>query len=306
MTSSLFAELLLNGLGYGLILFLIAGGLTLVFGVMDTMNLAHGSLFMIGAYLGATAYQYSGSFILAILVAVVGTCIAALALEFLLMRRLYVKGHLVQVVATLGVILVVDDFVKMIWGAAPLMASPPAALAGPLRLTKDWAYPSYRIVVLLASIAVAGLLYLVVSRTRLGMLVRAGASNRLMTELLGVKVKRVFTIIFVLGAALAGIAGVLMGPISAVQVGMGESIMIPALVVIVIGGIGSIRGALLAAILVGLVDTLGRALIPVLLKPLLPATAMADIVPALAGMTMYILMAAVLCFKPRGLFPARG
>lgn len=306
MTPVLLAEQLLNGLGYGLMLFLLAGGLTLVFGVMDTMNLAHGSLFMVGAYVGATVHDRSGSFALAIAAGVAGACLMALVMEVLLMRRLYAKDHLVQVVATLGVILVVDDLAKMVWGAAPLAAPTPEALRGPLSIAAGLSYPAYRVLVLVAGMAVAALLYVLVSRTRLGMVVRAGASNRLMAEMMGVRVKSVFTVIFLLGAALAGVAGVLMGPLSAVQVGMGESIMIPALVVIVIGGIGSIRGALIAALLIGLIDTLGRAFLPLLLQPVLPASMLADVAPALAGMVMYVLMAGVLFFKPRGLFPARG
>lgn len=299
-------EQLLHGIGYGLMLFLLAAGLTLVFGVMDTMNLAHGSLFMLGAYLGATVHTYSGSFVLAVAAAVLGTVAVAALLELTLMRRLYPRHHLVQVVATFGVILVAEDAVKAQWGAAPVMAGTPAALAGPWTLLPELPYPAYRVLILLAGLAVALLLYGVVNHTRLGMLVRAGASNRPMAELMGVRVQRVFALVFALGAALAGLAGALMGPLTAVQVGMGEAIMIPALVVIVIGGIGSVRGALVAALLVGVVDTAGRAFLPALLKQLLPATLAADLGPALAGMTMYLLMAALLAYKPSGLFPARG
>jgi len=306
MSSTLIAEQLLNGLGYGLMLFLLAAGLTLVFGVMDTMNLAHGSLFTMGAYIGATLSLYTGSFVLAVAGAVVGTVLLALALEIALMRRLYVSDHLVQVVATLGVILIVDDVVKATWGAAPIIAGAPQVFSQPIQITSDWAYPSYRVLVLVAGLAVAALLYALVNHTRLGMLVRAGASNRAMAQMMGVRVKQVFSVIFLLGAALAGLAGALMGPLSAVQNGMGETIMIPALIVIVIGGIGSVRGALVGALLVGTVETIGRAFAPALLKQFMPPALVADTAPALAGMTMYLLMVAVLFFKPRGLFPARG
>ena len=300
------AEQLLHGLGYGLMLFLLAAGLTLVFGVMDTMNLAHGSLYMLGAYLGATMQQVTHSFTLAVVVAVLGTVALAGLLEWMLMRRLYSRNHLVQVVATFGVILIADDAVKAIWGAAPVMSSTPEALRGTLGLLPGLPYPTYRVLILVAGLLVALLLHGVVNHTRLGMLVRAGASNRPMAELMGVRVERVFALVFVLGASLAGLAGALMGPLTSVQIGMGDAILIPALMVIVIGGIGSIRGALIAALLVGVIDTAGRAFVPLLLKKLMSPELAADIAPALAGLSMYLLMAAVLSFKPSGLFPARN
>ena len=306
MSFELLIEQLFNGLGYGLMLFLLAAGLTLVFGVMDTMNLSHGSLFMFGAYMGATIQGLTGSFVFAVAGAVASTALVALALERILMRRLYVSNHLVQVVATVGLIYVADDVVKWFWGSAPVLASPPALLSGPVFLTADWPYPSYRLLILLAGFAVAVGLYFLVNKTRLGMLVRAGASNRPMAQLLGVRVSRVFTTVFVIGAALAGLAGALMAPVTAVQVGMGEAILIPALVVIVIGGIGSVRGAFLAALLVGLTDTAGRAFLPMALKMVLPPAIGTELGRAMAGMLMYLVMAAVLTFKPSGLFPARG
>jgi branched-chain amino acid transport system permease protein len=222
------------------------------------------------------------------------------------MRRLYGRDHLAQVLATFGVILVADDAVKMVWGPSPVMAPTPTALSGPVDLFAGLPYPSYRLVVLGAGVLVAGLLYLLVNHSRVGMLVRAGASDRWMAELMGVRVKRVFSGIFVLGAALAALAGALMGPIMAVQVGMGESILIPALVVIVIGGIGSVRGAFVAALLVGLVDTMGRAFVPQLLRATLPPALAADLGPLFAEVAMYALMAAVLAFRPAGLFSARA
>ena len=299
-------EQLLNGLGYGLMLFLIAAGLTLVFGIMDTMNLAHGSLYMAGAYVAARVHEASASFALAVAVAVAVTVAVAAVLEFLVIRRLYRRDHLVQVLATFGIILIADDAVKAIWGVAPLLASTPAALAGPVQLFEGLPYPSYRLLLIGAGLAVALGLYVLVNNTRVGMLVRAGASNRQMAEFMGVRVGAVFAFVFALGAGLAALAGALMAPISAVQIGMGEAILIPALVVIVIGGIGSVRGAFVAALLVGLVDTAGRAFLPPALRAVLPPSVAADLGPALAGIAMYVLMAAVLTLKPAGLFPARG
>ena len=306
MSGLFIAEQLMHGIGFGLMLFLMAAGLTLVFGVMDTLNLSHGSLFMAGAYLSATAYQYTHSFLGAIAIAVLGVVLLSILLEYLLMRKLYTGDHLIQVVATVGVIFIADDLVLMIWGEAPMMAPIPAALEGPIYLLPDWPYPTYRLLILAAGLGVAGLLYLVVNHSRLGMLVRACASNRLMAECMGLRVQKVFTLVFAIGAALAGLAGALMAPISAVQVGMGEAILIPAFAVIVIGGVGSVRGALIAAFMVGVVDALGKTFGPVVLKQFISPASMADVLPALTSMTMYLLMIAVLMFKPRGLFPANG
>ncbi len=306
MTTILFIEQMLNGLGYGFMLFLLAAGLTLVFGIMDVMNLAHGSLFMAGAYVAAHVHTRTGSFVLGVVAAVAVVIVLALALEAALVRRLYGRDHLAQVLATFGVILVADDAVKMIWGAAPLMASAPAALSGPVELLPGLLYPSYRLVILAAGVLVALGLYLLVNHTRVGMLVRAGASNRRMAEFMGVRVGQVFSLVFLLGAALAALAGALMGPLTAVQVGMGEEILIPSLVVLVIGGIGSIRGAFVAAMVVGMVDTIGRAFVPIALRSFLSPTLVSDLAPAIAGLATYALMAGVLAFKPAGLFPARG
>ena len=306
MTSILLIEQVLNGIGYGLMLFLLAAGLTLVFGVMDVLNLAHGSLFMAGAYVAAQVHTASGSFALAVLAAMGLVALLAVALELLLVRRLYGRDHLAQVLATFGVILVADDVVKIAFGPAPVMASAPAALSLPVEILPGLPYPSYRLLILGAGVAVALALYLLVNHTRLGMLLRAGASNRAMAELMGVRVGQVFSVVFLLGAALAALAGALMGPLTAVQVGMGEEILIPSLVVLVIGGIGSVRGAFVAALLVGLVDTLGRAFVPGLLKGLVSPALAADLGPALAQLATYALMALVLAFRPAGLFPARG
>jgi len=299
-------EQFLNGLGYGLMLFLLAAGLTLVFGIMDTMNLAHGSLYMAGAYIAARVHESSGSFVGAVLIAMAATVLIAFVIEILVVRRLYGRDHLAQVVATFGIILIADDAVKAIWGPSPILASMPAPLAGPVQLLAELPYPAYRLLLLGVGLLVALGLYWLVNYTRMGMLVRAGASNRAMAEFMGVRVRRVFSFVFALGAALAALAGALMGPISAVQIGMGEAILIPALIVIVIGGIGSVRGAFIAALLVGLVDTAGRAFLPPLLRVVLPPTLAADLGPALAGIAMYVLMATVLILKPDGLFPARA
>ncbi|NMG36987.1 branched-chain amino acid ABC transporter permease [Azoarcus sp. TTM-91] len=299
-------EQLLNGLGYGFMLFLLAAGLTLVFGIMDTMNLAHGSLFMAGAYIAARVHESSGSFVGAVLIAILATVLIAAVIEILIIRRLYSRDHLAQVLATFGIILLADDAVKAIWGPSPIMAPTPPALAGPVQLLDALPYPSYRLLMIAAGLLVAIGLYLLVNHTRVGMLVRAGASNRAMAEFMGVRVGRVFSFVFALGAALAALAGALMGPISAVQIGMGEAILIPALVVIVIGGIGSVRGAFVAALIVGLVDTAGRAFLPPLLRAVLPPSLAADLGPAMAGIAMYVLMAVILTLKPAGLFPARA
>jgi len=300
------AEQLLNGVGYGLMLFLIAAGLTLVFGIMDTMNLAHGSLFMVGAYLAAKIQVSSGSMMWALVGSIGITMLVAWALEKLVMRYLYRRDHLAQVLATFGIILIADDAVKAIWGVAPVMAPMPPALSTSVELLPGLPYPAYRLLLIGAGLAVAIALYFLVNHTRIGMLVRAGASNRQMAEFMGVRVGRVFSFVFVLGAGLAALAGALMGPISAVQIGMGEKILIPALVIIVIGGIGSVRGAFVAAMLVGMLDTIGRAFLPPVLRAVLPPAMAADIAPALAGITVYLLMAIVLALRPQGLFPARS
>lgn len=306
MTFTLFFEQLLNGLQFGLMLFLIAAGLTLVFGIMDMMNLAHGSLYMVGAYVAAQTMQSAGSFWIAVLFAVVVTCFIALVLEWSIIRHLYRKDHLTQVLATFALILIFDDVVKMIWGPAPILLNAPAALAGPVEIFPGFVYPAYRLFIIVMGLAAAIGLYLFVTRTRAGVLVRAGASNREMATLMGVRVPVLFMGVFVLGAALAAVAGALLGPITAVQVGMGADILILALVCIVIGGIGSVRGALVGAVLVGVVDTAGRAFLPILLREFLPNALASALGPALAAIGIYLLMAAVLFFKPAGLFPARG
>lgn len=306
MDPTLLIEHFLNGLQFGLMLFLLAAGLTLVFGIMDLINLAHGSLYMAGAYFAASFSALTGSFWLGLVLAVVATALLGIVLEMSIMRRLYQRDHLSQVLATFALILIFNEGARMIWGAQPLSLNAPPALSQPLQLLPDFFYSSYRLFIIGAGIAVAALLYVIVVKTRIGMLVRAGASNREMAIAMGVDIKRVFTLLFAFGAALCALAGGLLGPILAVQVGMGESILILAFVVIVIGGIGSIRGALVGALLVGVVDTLSRTLLPLVLRATMPPDIASNLGPALASILIYVLMAAVLFFKPQGLFPARG
>lgn len=302
----LVAEQALNGLQFGLMLFLLAAGLTLVFGIMDMINLAHGSLYMVGAYLAAAVAAASGSFLLAVLAALVGTAAFGMLLEVVLLRRLYQRDHLSQVLATFALILMINEGTRMIWGSQPVMLNLPAPLSGPVELLPGLYYPAYRLLIIGVGLAVAVLLYLLVTRTRWGMWVRAGASNRAMATAMGVNIRWLFTAVFGFGAALCALAGSLLGPLLAVQVGMGESILILAFVVIVIGGIGSIRGALVGALLVGLVDTCSRTLLPALLRQLASPEVASNLGPALASILIYVLMAAVLFWKPQGLFPARG
>ena len=306
MSATLFLEQTLNGVQFGLMLFLLAAGLTLVFGIMDMINLAHGSLYMIGAYLMASFAQATGSFWAALPLALAATAMVGAVLEISLLRRLYERDHLSQVLATFALILIANESVRMIWGSQPIMLNGPAALTGPVELPGGIQYASYRLAIIAVGAAVALLLYFFIGRTRIGMLVRAGASNREMATAMGVDIKRLFTAVFAVGAALCGLAGAMLGPILAVQVGMGENILILAFVVIVIGGIGSIRGALVGALLVGLVDTMGRALLPILFYTLFPPMVASNLGPSLSSILIYVLMAAVLFFRPQGLFPARG
>ena len=299
-------EQILNGLQLGITLFLMSAGLTLVFGIMQVINLAHGSFYMIGAYVGATVAAASGSFLLGIVAAIAAAGLAGMIVEILLLRRLYRREHLAQVLATFGLILFCNELTRMIWGRQPLFMEAPPWLAGSIELLPQLFYPAYRLAVIAVGLLVAVLLWFLLARTRLGMRIRAGASNREMIAALGVNIKLLYTLVFGLGALLAGLAGVMAGPILAVESGMGESILILTFVVIVIGGIGSVRGAVVGALLVGLVDTLGRAFLPTLFRLLLP-TAQADAAAAsLASIAIYVLMAGVLIWRPRGLFPAQA
>jgi branched-chain amino acid transport system permease protein len=306
ITPLLVVEQCLNGLQLGVMLFLMAAGLTLVFGIMNLVNLAHGSLYMVGAYLATTFFGWTGSFLAAVALAVPATLVVGVAVEVIALRTLYERDHLDQVLATFGLILFFNELVSIVWGRAAVHAAIPAALAGHVQLLPGVPYPAYRAVIILVGVAVALFLYLLVTHTRVGMLIRAGATNRTMVGALGVNIRLLYTLVFGIGASLAGLGGLLAGPIYTVQPGMGEEILIQVLVVIVIGGIGSIRGAVVGAVVVGMVDTLGRAFLRPLLSTMLPPPAADSAGPALASMLIYLLMAAVLFFRPQGLFPARS
>ena len=304
MTWILFLEQALNGLQFGLMLFLLASGLTLVFGIMDMINLAHGALYMVGAFLAAWLAQLTQSFVLGILLAIPLTALFGMVMESTLLRTLYARDHMSQVLATFSLILIINEAVRMIWGTDMPLAAP-AALSGPVELLPGLYYPSYRLVIIAVGLVIAGLLYLAVTRTRVGAWVRAGASNREMAMAMGINIQWLFTLVFGLGAALCAVAGALLGPLMAVQVGMGGSVLILAFVVIVIGGIGSIWGAFVGSLLVGFVDTFGRTLMPALFRELFPPQVASAAGPAAASIMVYLLMAVVLFLRPQGLFARR-
>ena len=306
MTAQLLLVQALNGLQFGILLFLVAAGLTLVFGVMDVINLAHGVQYMLGAYLGASLAAATGSFWLGLLLALPTTLACGLLLERLVFRHLYDRDHLAQVLATFGVILTLNEAVTLLWGSAPLQVATPALLEGGVTLMPGLQYPLYRLAILAAGLATAGLLWLLVEHTRAGALLRAGASNRPMLAALGVDTGRLFLLVFGFGAMLAGFAGALAAPILSVEPGMGDSVLILAFVVIVIGGIGSVRGAFLAALLVGLVEVLGRSLLPDLMRLFLAPSPARQAGASIGSMLVYIAMALILAVRPRGLFPARA
>ena len=295
----------LNGLQLGILLFLVAAGLTLVFGVMDFINLAHGVQYMLGAYLAAYFASLTGSFWLALLFALPSALAFGLLLEWLVFRHLYDRDHLSQVLATFGVILFLNEGVKALWGSAPLQVPMPELFSGGFEIMPGLQYPIYRIAILGAGLATAGLLWLVVERTKIGMLVRAGATNAPMVAALGVDIRRLFMGVFGFGAMLAGFAGVMAAPILSVEPGMGDNLLILAFVVIVIGGIGSIRGAFIAALMVGLIETLGKSLMPDLMRLFMDPSSARQTGAALASMLIYIAMAAILAVRPAGLFPVR-
>src|SRR5258708_2398914 len=273
---------------------------------MAMSKLARGSLYRSVAYFMASFVQMTGSFWLGLPLALIATAVLGAALEMSLLRRLYGRDHLTQVLATFAVILIANEAVRIAWGSQPIMLNPPAGLTGPVALPGGLQYASYRLLIIGVGIAVALALFLLVTKTKVGMLVRAGASNREMATAMGVDIKRLFTAVFAVGAALCALAGAMLGPILAVQVGMGENILILAFVVIVIGGIGSIRGAFVGSLLVGIVDTGGRGFLPVLFSLFLPPQLASAAGPAIASVLIYVLMAGVLYFRPQGLFPARG
>jgi branched-chain amino acid transport system permease protein len=301
-----FIEQCLNGVQLGMLLFLLAAGLTLIFGIMDLVNLAHGSLYMIGAYFAATFAAVTGSFIAGALLALAATLLVGMAVEVIAIRRLYGRDHLDHVLGTFGLLLFFNELVRLIWGPAGMTLPLPSEMLTAVQVLPGVYYPAYRIVIIAMTLVVALLLYVLVMRTRIGMLIRAGASNREMVGALGVNIKLLYTLVFGLGAALAGFAGLMQAPILTVQIGMGENILILAFVVIIIGGIGSIRGAFVASIFVGLVDTIGRAFLPDLLRLFLSTNAASTLGPSLSSMMIYMLMAAILVFRPEGLFPASG
>ena len=303
MTLSLLAEQLLNGLQLGVMLFLVAAGLTLVFGVMGVINLAHGSLYMIGAFAAAWTNAVTGSFVLAVLASLIAAAVAGLLIELFVIRRLYARDHLEQVLATFALILLLSDATRLTFGAFPLHLDRPAWLSGPLALPGGLSYPIYRVFLIGVGLVAALGLYLLVERTRTGIRIRAGREDREMIAALGVDISRLYTLVFALGAALAGLAGALVGALQSVQVGMGEPMLILAFVVIVIGGIGSIKGAFVGALLVGLTDTLGRFLLADLVDALLGgASGGTSWGATLASMLVYALMAAVLIVRPSGLY----
>ncbi len=299
-----FIEQLLNGIQLGMLLFLLAAGLTLIFGIMDLVNLAHGSLYMLGAYFAATFADWTGSFVLGAFLALLATLVVGMVLEVVAIRRLYGRDHLDHVLATFGLLLFFNELVRLIWGPAGLTLSLPSEMLNAVQVLPGLYYPVYRLVIIGVTLAVGALLYVLVMRSRLGMLIRAGASNREMVGALGINIKLLYTLVFGLGAALAGFAGLMQAPILTVQIGMGENILIAAFVVVTIGGIGSIRGAFIAAMLVGIVDTIGRAFVPDLLHTYLSEAAASSLGRALSSMLIYLLMALVLVVRPAGLFPA--
>ena len=303
---SLLIVQILNGLQLGVLLFLIAAGLTLVFGVMDFINLAHGVQYMLGAYLAVMFYALTGSSLLALVLALLAALAFGLFLEFVVFRHLYERDHLDQVIATFGIILFLNQAVKYVWGAAPLSLPIPEMFSGSVVLMPGLVYPVWRLVIIASGLAVALLLYVLVSRTRLGMLVRAGANNAPMVSALGVDIRQLFMIVFGFGAMLAAFAGIMIAPILSVEPGMGDTILILAFVVIVIGGIGSIRGAFIAALLIGLADTLGRSFSVDILRLVMAPSPARTVGPAIASMLIYLLMALVLYVRPTGLFPPKG
>lgn len=301
----LFLEQAMNGLQYSALLFLLASGLTLIFGIMNVVNLAHGSFYMIGAFCAASAVAITGSFSVAVLAAIVGAGIYGLIVERLIISRLYQRDHLDQVLATLGVIFFTNALVTLVFGRSPPFVAIPPLFSGSVELLPGLNYPVMRLAFIGAGILVAIGLWLLISRTRIGMLVRAGADDVEIVEALGINIRRLFMMVFGLGAVLCGFAGVMAAPLLAVEIGMGEKVLITTLVVIVVGGVGSVRGALLGSVLVGMTDSFGRAYIPIWMSQVLPPEVSSTVSSSLVSASIYILMAIVLLVKPRGLIPAQ-
>ena len=288
---------LLNGVQYGLLLFLVASGLTLIFGIMGVINLAHGSFYMIGAYLAWSLSTYIGNLWLAIVVGVALSVLLGMVLEWLLISRLYARDHLYQVLLTYGLILVFEELRSVVWGDDVHGVQVPALLEGSIPLTETLSYPVVRLWISAVCLVLAVGMYLLIQRTRIGMMIRAGASNRDMVQSLGINIQLVYRVVFALGIALAAFAGMIAAPVSSVFPGMGNQVLIICFVVVVIGGIGSVRGAMVGAILIGLVDTFG--------KVISVEIAGVKLLPELAGLTVYLLMAAVLLWRPEGIFGKR-
>ena len=305
MDAGLVAAQLLNGLQLGVLLFLLASGLTLIFGIMDFVNLAHGSLYMVGAYFCATLTDATDSFLLAVALALPATALVGAAVELLVVRRLYRRDHLDHVLATFGLILCFDALVQILWGPEGMAIRLPAWADGQQILPGGLVFPTYRLLIIGAGLAVAAGLYVLVTKTRLGMRIRAGASNPAMAGALGIDIGLLFTLVFALGAVMAGLAGMMIAPITEASIGMGNEIIITAFVVVIVGGIGSIRGAFVAALLIGMIDTMGRSFLDMGLKLMMSAQAAETSAPALSAMLIYILMASVLAFRPQGLFPPK-
>ncbi len=293
---------MLNGLQFGVMLFLMSAGLTLVFGVMGLINLAHGSLYMIGAFAAAAVAAATGSFVLALVASLAAAALAGALIELTVIRRLYDRDHLDQVLATFALILIFSEGTRWMFGSFPLFLDVPPMLAGPVSLPGGIEYPAYRLSIIVIGLLVAVGMFALINRTRVGIRIRAGEADREMIAALGVDIAKLYTFVFALGAALAGFAGALVGAIQSVQVGMGEPVLILAFVVIVIGGIGSIKGAFVGALLVGITDTMGRFLLPQIFALFLEPSAAVSVGSALASMLIYILMAGVLVFRPRGLY----
>jgi len=305
MTWLLFVEQILNGIQFGVFLFLVSAGLTLVLGIMNVVNLAHGSLYMLGAYISATFLTWTDNFLLAIVLMVPVILIIGILIELIVLRTMYDRDHMDQVLATFGLILFFNQGVIIVWGPDSQGMNIPAFLEGSIDIIPGVPYPVFRVAIIGAGLAMATFLFLLITRTKIGMLIRAGASNGQMVRALGVNIRLLFTVVFGLGAILAGFAGLMSGPISSVESGMGEDMLILAFVVIVIGGIGSIRGAVIASVLIGIVEMVGRSILPFLMKEYISEDAAQTAGPAVASMLMYILMALVLFLKPQGLFPAK-
>ena len=306
MSFILLLEQMFNGLQLGVTLFLIAAGLTLILGIMDFVFLAHGAQVMIGAYAAASLTALTGNFYLGILLAVPITFASGYLLEYLLIRHLYRRDHMDQVLATFGLILFFNELIRVGFGPAALFSSLPPSLSGFVNILPETPYPVFRLLVIGVGLACALGIHFLVSRTRMGAMVRAGANNEGMTAALGVNIRVLRRAVFAAGACFAGVAGMMLGPLTAVEPGMGEPLLILSLVVIIIGGIGSVRGAFIAAILIGIVDTMGRVLLPVLLRSFMGQAAADGAGPALASMMVYILMSLVLVVRPTGLFPPKG